>query len=218
MGEKSFTSQPRGFLVPSRRWDGLTVGLYGGSFNPAHAGHLHVSKHAIKRLKLDALWWLVSPHNPLKQRSDLAPLSKRIKHAQSIAKKQKIYITSIEKEMGTHYSIDTILQLKRRYVRTRFIWILGADNLADFHRWRNWQEIFKMLPIAVLDRPGYSLRACSSVAARTFRSSRLPARKAPLLKRWTPPAWTFLPGPLHPASATDIRARQPHWAGAAKAV
>lgn len=213
MDGRVFDADQQALLAPSRRWDGLTVGLYGGSFNPAHAGHLHVSHRAIKHLRLDALWWLVSPQNPLKNSADMAPFQKRFKSAQSIANYIKIHVSSAEKYLGTQYSADTITRLEQRFKRTRFIWVMGADNLASFHCWRDWHEIFTRLPIAVLDRPGYSNAAFSSLAAHRYRASRLPARQAPLLKKVTAPVWTYLTGPLHPASATRIRAQQPHWAG-----
>lgn len=202
---------PSPFLTPSRRWDGRTVGLYGGSFNPAHAGHQHVSARAIARLKLDALWWLVSPLNPLKDAADMAPLDVRIKTAQNTVIHPKIHVIAAETELGTHYSLDTIRQLQKRYVRTRFIWVMGADNLATFHHWKGWRSIFAALPIAVIDRPGYSCSALISQAARTYRACRVLERQSPLLKRMHSPAWVFLPGPLHSASATAIRATTPNW-------
>lgn len=215
MGAAVFDNDQQALLAPSRRWDGLTVGLYGGSFNPAHPGHLHVSHRAIKHLQLDALWWLVSPQNPLKHTADMAPFNKRFKSAQSIVNSTKIYVSSAEKYMATQYSADTIARLQHRFKRTRFIWVIGADNLARFHQWRDWHQIFTRLPIAVIDRPGYSGSAFSSLAAHRYRACRLPARQAPLLKRVKAPAWTYLTGPLHPASATRIRMQQPDWAGKA---
>jgi nicotinate-nucleotide adenylyltransferase len=215
MGSRVFDAGQQALLAPSRRWDGLSVGLYGGSFNPAHAGHVHVSQRAIKHLQLDALWWLVSPQNPLKHSADMAPFHKRCESAQSIVKSRKIYISGAEKHFATQYSADTIARLQQRFKRTRFIWVIGADNLASFHHWRDWHQIFTRLPIAVIDRPGYSLPAFSSLAAQRYRASRLPARQAPLLKRVKAPAWTYLTGPLHPASATRIRTQQPDWAGKA---
>lgn len=201
----------RQFLSTSRRWDGQTVGLYGGSFNPAHGGHIHVSHRALKHLKLDALWWLVSPVNPLKQARDVAQLDARVKHAQSLVQHPKIHVTALEQDLQTRYSAHTIARLKARHPKTQFIWIMGADNLATFHHWQGWQSIFDMLPIAVIDRPGYSLNALSSPAARKFRRDRLSERRSTRLKGLKPPAWVFLHGPLHTASATAIRAQQPEW-------
>jgi len=199
------------FLAPSRRWDGQVVGLYGGSFNPAHDGHAHVSAQALKHLRLDALWWLVSPQNPLKEASDMAPLEKRKKSAQQYANNRKIYVTTIEDRLQSRYSYQTIKQLTLRFRRTRFVWIMGADNLATFHHWQQWRAIFQSLPIAVIDRPGYSSRAIWSPAGRVFRRYRRPQRSAFKVARMRAPAWVYLTGPLHAQSATAMRAKMPHW-------
>ncbi len=201
------------FLARSRRWAGQAVGLYGGSFNPAHAGHIHVSFRAIRHLRLDSLWWLVSPLNPLKHAEDMAALGPRVRRAQHItANYPKIQISALEDELGSRFSVETIARLRFLHPKTHFIWIMGADNLASFHHWEGWQDIFKLLPVAVIDRPGYALKALSSPAARRFRACRIAGRSAARLKSMDPPAWTFLRGPLHPASATAIRAKIPDWA------
>ncbi|MEM7570608.1 MAG: nicotinate-nucleotide adenylyltransferase [Pseudomonadota bacterium] len=203
------------FLARSARWAGRVVGLYGGSFNPAHQGHLHVSLRALRHLKLDALWWLVSPLNPLKHADDMAALGPRLKRARALIDDHpKLFATAIEDALGSRYSVETIAKLQALHPRTRFIWVMGADNLMGFHRWEGWQEIFHMLPIAVVDRPGYALKALSSPAARRFACYRLGSQQTNLLRTRTGPAWVFLRGPLHPASATAIRARMPHWADA----
>ncbi|MEO0412296.1 MAG: nicotinate-nucleotide adenylyltransferase [Pseudomonadota bacterium] len=188
------------------------VGLYGGSFNPAHQGHLHVSLRAVRHLQLDALWWLVSPLNPLKHASDMAALGPRVRRARSlITGHPHLFVTAIEDALGSRYSVETIAKLRVLHPRTRFIWIMGADNLATFHHWEGWQDIFHMLPIAVVDRPGYALKALSSPAARRFARYRLSGQQTTLLRRRQAPAWVFLRGPLHPASATAIRAQLPNW-------
>lgn len=191
-------------LLPlANKWRGRTVGLYGGSFNPAHEGHIHVAAEAIKRLKLDALWLMVSPGNPLKDKAELAKRKRRRKNLQEmIANHPKMVVTDIEKKLGTRYSADTIRTLQKFMPGTRLVWIMGADNMADFHRWKNWRDIAEMLPIAIFDRPGYSVSGLNSKFARQFAQSKVPYRQ--LLSRQTP-AWTFVPIPRHTGSATNIR-------------
>lgn len=171
-----------------------------------------MSLRAIRHLKLDALWWLVSPLNPLKHAGDMAALAPRVERAKALTKAHPaVYVTAAEDALDTQYSVETIAQLRLLHPRTTFIWIMGADNLATFHRWEGWQEIFRLLPIAVIDRPGYALKALSSPAARRFGRYRLRREQTTLLRARTAPAWVFLRGPLHPASATAIRARVPNW-------
>ncbi|MFZ5610124.1 MAG: nicotinate-nucleotide adenylyltransferase [Pseudomonadota bacterium] len=193
------------FLGGHGRWRGRTVGLYGGSFNPAHAGHRHVSLTALKALGLDALWWLVSPGNPLKAERDMAPLAQRLAQAQAIARHPRFFVTDVEQALGSVYSAHSVAALRRRHPRTRFVWIMGADNLADFHHWRDWEKIFKSLPIAVIDRPGYAFCALAAPAARHFQRWRAPAGRARALAAMDPPAWVFLRIPRHRASATVLR-------------
>lgn len=195
-------------MTHSELWHGRTIGLLGGSFNPAHEGHRHISLQAIKSLGLDAVWWMVSPQNPLKGTRDMAPLDTRLEKARAVAKHPKIHVTDIERQMGTQYTLDTIRALKTRFPRTTFIWLMGADNLATFHRWKNWQEIFKALPVCVLDRPPRhgALRNCPAAVA--FRPYLITQSKSMGLKRMKPPAWVVVRMPLNDMSATAIRNRK----------
>jgi nicotinate-nucleotide adenylyltransferase len=190
----------------SNLWDKRTVGLLGGSFNPAHEGHRHISLYALKMLGLDAVWWMVSPQNPLKPTKDMAPLEKRLEAARTASRHPKIYVTDIETRLNTRYTVDTLAALKTHFPRTRFIWLMGADNLRQFHRWHRWQDIFKSVPVCVLDRPPRhdSVRACP--AAGRFRPYLIDQSKCAALKRLSPPAWTILHIPLDDTSATAIRA------------
>lgn len=182
------------------------IGLLGGSFNPAHDGHLHISRLALDRLGLDAVWWLVSPQNPLKASDDMADFSKRLKVAKKVAAANpRIVVTGIERDLGTRYAIDTVEALKRRYRSAHFVFVIGADLLAELPKWKNWQGLFGTVPIAVFARPSYSLRALSGKAARRFRSSRIGRRKWSALVDMHPPAWAFLPTQEHHQSATRIR-------------
>lgn len=187
-------------------WANRTIGLLGGSFNPAHAGHRHISLYALKMLKLDAVWWMVSPQNPLKSSDDMWPLQKRVESARAVSHHPKIIVTDIETSLGTQYTADTLVQLKRRFPRTRFVWLMGTDNLRQVHRWERWQEIFKSVPVCVLDRPPRHNAIRSCPAAGRFRSALIPQEQAARLKNARPPAWTILHIPLHKASATAIRA------------
>jgi len=186
----------------------MRVGLLGGSFNPAHAGHRHIAVLALDRLGLDAVWLLVSPQNPLKARAGMAPLDLRLDGAQRMARHPRIVATAIEGELGTRYTADTLDALRRRFPRTRFVWLMGADNLAQISRWQDWASIFRRTPVAVFARPPYSLQALGSKAAQRFRAARTSAPGAGRLGRKAPPCWAFLPIPLHPASATAIRRRK----------
>jgi nicotinate-nucleotide adenylyltransferase len=183
-----------------------TIGLLGGSFNPAHAGHIHLSEEAIKRLKLDAIWWLVSPQNPLKAKKDLAPYEKRLAYArQLVAPHKRINVSDFEEIYGLHYSIDTIAALQQAYPNTRFVWLIGADNLMIFHKWRRWPEFFARVPIAVFDRAPFSHAALRSKAALRFRHARTDESDARLLTSMPAPAWTYCFMPRHSLSATQLR-------------
>lgn len=185
-----------------------TIGLLGGSFNPAHEGHLHLSEEAIKRLKLDAVWWLVSPQNPLKQKKDLASYEKRLTHARQLTiHHRRIQICDFEARHHLYYSIDTIAALQCTYPNTRFIWLIGADNLQIFHKWRHWPELFTHLPIAVFDRAPFSHSALRSKAAIRFHLQRLKGRHATRLKQCRLPCWTYCFMPRHAQSATAVRQR-----------
>jgi nicotinate-nucleotide adenylyltransferase len=181
------------------------VGLLGGSFDPAHDGHRHISLEASRRLGLDEVWWLVSPQNPLKKPTE-SPLEERLAAARRIADHSCIRVTDIERTMGTVYTIDTLAALTRRFPGVRFVWIIGADNLIQIPRWRRWREIFTTVPIAVFARPPYSLKALTGRAARRFAAFRVSETRAGALVRLRPPAWIFFHTRPHPESATRIRA------------
>ena len=185
---------------------GPKIGLFGGSFNPAHEGHLHVSLQALKRLGLDEIWWLVSPQNPLKSTRGMAPFEERLASARRLARHPLIRVSDFERRFHSQYSADTIRQLRRRHPRHRFVWIMGADNLADFEHWRRWQDIFQALPIAIFDRRTYAQSASASKALKRFVRHRLPERAACVLASEQPPVWTYFHGRLHGASASAIRA------------
>jgi nicotinate-nucleotide adenylyltransferase len=201
MRESGATASTRLPLHPP----GLRIGLLGGSFNPPHAAHLAISLYAMKRLKLDRVWWLVTPGNPLKDIGGLAPLDRRLEAARALARHPRIDVTGIEAAIGTSYSHATIRWLKARCPGVHFVWIMGADNLGNFHRWRNWQTIFRQIPIAVLDRGGVGLEAFAAPAASAFARYRLPQRQASSLPAKRPPAWVLLHGLKSPLSSTAFR-------------
>jgi nicotinate-nucleotide adenylyltransferase len=184
------------------------IGLLGGSFNPAHDGHRHISLLALKRLNLDAVWWMVAPRNPLKDTADLAPFQTRVDHARAVARHPRIQVTAIERKIGTIYTVDTLSVLVRRFRDVRFVWLMGADNLVQISNWEQWPRIFALVPIAVLVRPPYAFKAQASIAARRFARSRVTEARAAGLAWRKPPAWVFLHIRPHPASATSIRAKR----------
>ncbi len=184
---------------------GLRIGLYGGSFNPAHAGHLHVSQLALRRLALDRVWWLVSPGNPLKDRTILAPLAERVAGAAAIARDPRVAVTAFESAIGARFTRDSLAWLRRHRPFPLFVWIMGADSLASFHRWQGWREIVRSMPIAVIDRPGFTLGAAASPAARAMARHRIDERDAARLAGMAPPAWVFLHGPRSDLSSTALR-------------
>jgi nicotinate-nucleotide adenylyltransferase len=186
---------------------GQTIGLLGGSFNPPHAAHRLISEAALKRLNLDKVWWIVSPGNPLKKRVPMAPLAERMQLARAVATNPHIIVTDFEADLPNPYTVSTLAFLKARSPLVRFVWIMGADNLAGFDRWERWREIFTMVPVVVVDRPGWRLKALASKAARAFAKARKPEADAANLAQMPPPAWTFLTGPLSHASSTAIRNR-----------
>lgn len=186
---------------------GGRIGLLGGSFNPAHRAHRHISLIALRRLKLDAVWWLVAPLNPLKSADDMAPLSLRIASARAEAQHPDIFVSAVESELGTRYTVDTLKALKREMPLARFVWLMGGDSLAAFHTWRRWQEIAACVPIAVVARPGFTLRAISSPAAQRLRAARVAVNDAATLAERAPPAWVYIEEQLDPMSATSLRAR-----------
>jgi len=186
---------------------GMRVGLYGGSFNPAHEGHAHVAETARKRLRLDRVIWLVSPQNPLKSRHETASLASRMAGARRMANDRAMIVSDAETKIGTRYTIDTLRLLRARFPGVRFVWLMGADSLADFHRWRGWTQIMREVPVAVVSRPWISLKSRFSPAARRFGRARLPSRRAALLPQARPPRWVFLRGPLNFQSSTALRER-----------
>ena len=183
---------------------GMKIGLFGGSFNPAHEGHRHVADTARVRLGLDRIIWLVSPQNPLKSRDETAPLGTRIAQIAPYIGPKDI-ISDFETRIGADYTLDTIRALKARFPGVRFVWIMGGDSLAGFHRWRGWAQLMHMVPMAVVSRPGALMKARLSPAAQRFARFRKPERAARVLALQPAPAWTYLKGPLHSHSSTAIR-------------
>ncbi|KQP94977.1 nicotinate-nicotinamide nucleotide adenylyltransferase [Methylobacterium sp. Leaf113] len=185
---------------------GLRIGLYGGSFNPAHLGHRHVSLVALKRLRLDAIWWMVTPGNPLKDRGDLAAINRRVERAQRVADHPRIRVTDFESEIGARYTRQSLRFLTQRNPAVRFVWIMGADSLATFHRWQGYSEIAALMPLAIVDRPGFTLTAPAARAARVLARWRIAESEAASLPDRAAPAWVFLHGPRSTLSSTALRA------------
>lgn len=187
---------------------GQRIGLFGGSFNPAHKGHVMVALYALKRLKLDWVWWLVSPQNPLKDARDTGGYGQRLVYARRLARHPRFVVTDIERQMKSRYTADTLEQLKRFGKAARFVWIMGADSLMDLHHWHHWRDIIDDVSLAVLARPGYSIRALGSKAAVRLARARVSGdRPASVLDR-KPPRWVFVTMPLRPESSTAIRKRR----------
>jgi nicotinate-nucleotide adenylyltransferase len=183
---------------------GLAIGLFGGSFNPAHEGHLLVAQTALKRLKLDEVWWIVARGNPLK--SDHGEYAARLDSARAVARGAGMKVTAIENDLGLTYSIDTVRTLRKAAPETRFVWLMGADNLSSFHRWKSWEEIARLLPIAVIARPGARITKASAFS-RKFSAARLPEAEAPSLSQTTAPAWVYIRTRESAASSTALRSR-----------
>lgn len=183
---------------------GQVVGLLGGSFDPAHEGHVRITIAALARFGLDRVWWLVSPGNPLKAHGP-APLDRRIARARAVMRHPRVHVTDIEERLGTRYTAQTIAALQARYPGVRFVWLMGADNLAQFHRWQDWQGIMARVPVGVLARPGDRISARMSKAARVFREDRLIGRAGQRLGRADPPAWAFANLPMSESSSSAIR-------------
>ena len=183
----------------------MTIGLLGGSFNPPHLGHVHISMVALKRLRLDRLWWLVSPGNPLKSHAGLKPLKERLSRSHALVRHPRIDITAFEASLPVPYSCDALAALRRRYPQTQFVWVIGADILVNFHLWRNWEQIFSMVPVAVIDRPGYRFRAMASKAAQKYRRFRIEETDTSGFGMLKPPVWTIITAPLSSLSSTEIR-------------
>lgn len=186
---------------------GERIGLMGGTFNPPHEGHVVCAETALKRLDLDQLWWIVTPGNPLKSATGLPSLEARMAASRALVSDPAIKVTGFEAELGSPYTYATVRYLRRRFPRTRFVWVMGADNLANFDRWQHWRGIAGLVPIAVVDRPGWHLKALASPAARALARSRLPESAAVSLLRQKPPAWVFLTTRLSGLSSTALRAQ-----------
>jgi nicotinate-nucleotide adenylyltransferase len=178
----------------------------GGSFNPAHAGHIHISLVALSRLNLHEIWWLVTPQNPLKSTTDMEDLDQRLEQASVLAQHPRIRVTDIEKKLGTRYTVDTVRVLRTQNPSTKFVWVMGADNFIELPKWRDWAKLMDLIPMAVIARPGTHLRAGLSQAALRFGRNRINASDARLLPYLNPPAWGLIMDRLNPLSSTNIRA------------
>jgi len=181
------------------------IGLLGGSFDPAHAGHVHITREALKRFGLDRVWWLVSPGNPLKAHGP-APLEQRIAKARSVIADPRVVVTGIEARLGTRYTAQTLRAVQKLYPRQRFVWLMGADNLAQFHLWQDWREIAQSVPLGILARPGQRISARMSRAAMLYAPYRISGRDSRLLGRARAPAWCFVNVPMMNVSSSAIRA------------
>ncbi|MES2916267.1 MAG: nicotinate-nucleotide adenylyltransferase [Pseudomonadota bacterium] len=191
----------QGFPIATK---GMVVGLLGGSFDPAHEGHVHISREALKRMGLDQVWWLVSPGNPLKARQP-APLADRMARARAVMRHPRVKITALEESVGTRATADTIDRLRRVYPGVTFVWLMGADNLVQFHKWGRWRDILRAVAVGVLARPGAGVQARLSVAARAFRVHRV--ARGETLRGRKAPVWAFVNLPMNDASSSAIRAR-----------
>jgi nicotinate-nucleotide adenylyltransferase len=188
--------------------DGQRIGLFGGSFNPAHRGHYMVALYALKRLQLDAVWWMVSPQNPLKSNTETGEYQDRLAYARRIAKHPRFIVTDIEQQMRSKYTADTLVNLRGAMKRVDFVWIMGADSLSQMHRWHDWTDLIGEVPLAVLARPGYAMRALGSRVATRLRNRRIPMDQAARLASAKTPAWVFVTMPLRKESSTAIRKRR----------
>ncbi len=184
---------------------GMRIGLLGGSFNPPHEGHAHITRLALRRLRLDRVWWLVTPGNPLKSQDELAALQKRVAAARRLVAGPRVVVSDIEARIGSRYTYETLAWIKRRAPSVHFVWIMGADNLRQFHRWRHWRAIAGLVPIVVVDRPGSTLRATSGRAGAALAPFRVPERDAARFATLSPPALLFLHGPRSKLSSTALR-------------
>jgi nicotinate-nucleotide adenylyltransferase len=195
---------PRYLRFPATA-SGMTIGLFGGSFNPPHDGHRLVAETALKRLGLDQLWWMVTPGNPLKNASELLPLATRLQLSEAMAPGPRVKVTAFESAYKVRFSADTMALIKGRHRDINFIWVMGADNLKSFHHWQRWRQIAEMLPIAIIDRPGSTLSYVSSKMALTYNYARVDEDDAVSLAKLTAPAWTLIHGPRSWLSSSAIR-------------
>lgn len=193
-----------GMLGFPKASSGMRVGLLGGSFDPPHAGHVHITRQALRRFGLDRVWWLVSPGNPLKANGP-APIEQRMEACREIMQHPKVVVTDLEVGLRTTYTADTIERLQDIYPRVNFVWLMGADNLASVHKWDRWEWIFENVPIGVTSRPGDHLKAGASKAAKKYPAARLSASASRILPFQQPPAWCLLEGPVVDISSTKIR-------------
>ncbi|WP_353391285.1 nicotinate-nucleotide adenylyltransferase [Ruegeria sp. HU-ET01832] len=193
------------FAIPYAR-PGQVIGLFGGSFDPPHQGHVHVTREAMKAFGLDRVWWLVSPGNPLKTRGP-APLAERVHAAQNVMQHPRVEVTDIEAATGTRATADTLVALQRLYPQVRFVWIMGADNLAQFHLWQDWRTIMDNVPVGVVARPGDRISARMSPAAKVYATYRIDGQARHLLGRAQAPAWCFVNVPMLDVSSTELRNR-----------
>ncbi len=205
MHEPAESPHPSRPLLPLA-FAGQRIGLMGGTFNPPHEGHAVCAVTALRRLDLDQLWWMVTPGNPLKSGEGLPSLDKRMEASRRLVTDPRIKVTGFEAALGSPYTYATVRYLTRRLPGVRFVWVMGADNLATFHRWQRWRDIADLVPIAVVDRPGWRLKSLASPAAARLANFRIPEAEAALLPGMRPPAWTFLSTRLSEASSTAIRA------------
>ncbi len=195
-------------IFPPGKWAGKKVGLLGGSFNPAHDAHLEISLAALERLQLDAVWWLTSPQNPLKSEDDMASLEIRMESARAVAHDNRIFVSDLESCLGTCYTVEMLDRVISMLPDTRFVWLMGADNLAQFSLWKNWKRIARIVAFAIFDRPGYSDTVESSEAAEFFRDYQIPETQAAELSSMKTPAWTFIRETQNPLSSTEIRRKK----------
>ena len=212
-GRRKTSNPPRSESAPTHKtWiappgpisPGIRIGLLGGSFNPAHQGHIHASEQALKQLHLDYVWWIVSPQNPLKAKRGMASFKKRLEAARGVARHPRLIVSGIEDELGTRFTVDTVQALKRRFPQARFVWLMGSDNLLQIPRWRKWGEIFRLVPVAVVARTGTALSARLSPAATKFGAAARPPDAGFASEK--PPAWTILDAKRDPTTATALRA------------
>ncbi len=195
-------------IFPQNNLSGKRIGLLGGSFNPAHGAHLEISLVALEKLKLDAVWWLVSPQNPLKSDVGMASLEERLASARAMSPEPRIYVTDLEEKMAVQYTVDSVTRITSLLPDTQFVWLMGADNLAEFSHWKDWKKIAQTVVFAIFDRPGYSTAVDTSDAAAYFLDKKIPSAEAAELCSLKPPAWTFIRDTKNPLSSTDIRRKK----------
>lgn len=205
---QAFQDVPAHYLHMPKTVKGEKIGLFGGSFNPPHAGHVLVAELALERLKLDQIWWMVTPGNPLKDTRALAPLKQRISLSEQLIRDQRIHVTAFEAMYKIRYTADTLALVRHQRPDAHLVWIMGADNLMGFHHWQEWDKIVRNYPVAVINRPGSNMAAEDSVMAQQFHAARLPETSAAQLATQQAPAWVFIHGPQSDLSSTQLREQQ----------